>query len=341
MINNNSNNIGVNFQGFESSAYQNRTTPTPPQDYIEDSFQIFSKNNIFMLRIPYSWESWEYNKSNFYEDLEKISKVADAYNISCIYDNHQWECSSWLGCGIGMPNSLLSTNYQKNTGSRPNRNVIKDFWKKWWNRKVINRDNVDGWEAQISFIKEIVAYLNNKKSTCGFEILNEPQVYHILDYNKIGHYHNFAMQELRKCTDKLLFFNAAVSHIPFDNPILQSQVAPTTKGDTLYDVHIYPPSSYNMRFFRLVCSLLQNVQIYIGEFNSGYKYGANLSKNKLIKYLKMFHKSKIFGGALWRWYYTQDSNIPAFNLTKIGNGKISPNVNFFNLVEALREIYLQ
>ncbi len=212
MINNN---IGVNFQGFESSAYQNRRTPTPPQDYIEDSFQIFSKNSIFMLRIPYSWESWEYDKSNFYEDLEKISKVADAYNISCIYDNHQWECSSWLGWGIGMPNSLLSANYQKNTGSRPNRNVIKYFWKKWWDRKIISRDNVDGWEAQISFVKEIVAYLNNKKSTCGFEILNEPPVYNILDYNKIGHYHNYAIQELRKCTDKLLFFNARCFTLPF------------------------------------------------------------------------------------------------------------------------------
>lgn len=338
MINNN---IGVNFQGFESSAYQNRKTPTPPRDYIEDSFQIFSKNNIFMLRVPYSWESWECDKSSFYEDLEKISKVADAYNILCIYDNHQWEGSSWLGWGIGMPNSLLSANYQKNTGRRPNRNVIKDFWKKWWNHKIINRDNVDGWEAQISFVKEVVSYLNNKKSTFGFEILNEPQVYHVLDYNKVGNYHNYAMQELRKCTDKLLFFNAAISHIPFDNPILQSRVAPTTRVNTVYDVHMYPPSSYNMRFFRLVCSLLQNVQIYIGEFNSGYKYGANLSKNKLMNYLKTFHKFKLFGWALWRWYYTQDNNIPAFNLTKICNGKISQNINFCNLIEALRGIYSQ
>ena len=149
------------------------------------------------------------------------------------------------------------------------------------------------------------------------------------------------MQELRKCTDKLLFFNAAISHISFDNPISQSQVAPTTNGNTIYDVHIYPPSSYNMRFFRLVCSLLQNVQFYSGEFNSGYKYGANLSKNKLMKYIKLFHKSKIFGWALWRWYYTQDSYIPAFNLTNMSNGKFSSNVNFFNLVETVRGIYVQ
>lgn len=120
-------NIGVNFQGFESSAYQNRITPIPPRDYIEYSFQIFSKNNISMLRIPYSWESWEYNKGDFFDDLEKISKIADAYEISCIYDNHQWDWN-WLGWGIGMPNRLVSNNYEKNSGNRPRRNIIKAFW---------------------------------------------------------------------------------------------------------------------------------------------------------------------------------------------------------------------
>src|SRR6185437_9249292 len=200
--------IGVNFQGFESSAYQNRITPVPPRDYIDDSFQIFSKNNIAILRIPYSWESWEYNKGDFYDDLEKISKVADAYGISCIYDNHQWECSSWLGWGIGMPNSLVSNNYEKNSENSPNRNTIKDFWNKWWNRKLRTRDNIDAWESQISFLKEIISYLRNKKSTFGFEILNEPQVYNILDYKKIGHYHNYAIRELRDSTNKPLFFNA-------------------------------------------------------------------------------------------------------------------------------------
>ena len=162
-------NIGVNFQGFESSAYQNRITPEPPQDYIEDSFHIFSKNNISMLRIPYSWESWEVNKSGFHEDLQKISNVADAYDISCIYDNHQWECSSWLGWGIGMPNSLLSSHYGKNAGKSPSRVVLKDFWKRWWRRKITNKDNIDGWEAQMTFVKEVIICLKNKKSTFGLK----------------------------------------------------------------------------------------------------------------------------------------------------------------------------
>jgi len=332
--------IGVNFQGFESSAYQNRTTPVPPRDYIDDSFQIFSKNNIAILRIPYSWESWEYNKGDFYDDLEKISTVADAYGISCIYDNHQWECSSWLGWGIGMPNSLVSNNYEKNSENSPNRNTIKDFWNKWWNRKLRTRDNIDAWESQISFLKEIISYLRNKKSTFGFEILNEPQVYNILDYKKIGHYHNYAIRELRDSTNKPLFFNAAISNITFDNPISQSLVAPNTKENIFYDVHMYPPSSYNLMFFKFASALIRNVQIYVGEFNSGFKYQTSVSKDQLLKYLKLFRQSGIYGWALWRWYYVKDSNIPAFNLTSIANGKLVANTNFFNLTEAISEIYL-
>jgi len=330
-------NIGVNFQGFRSSAYQNRITPEPPQDYIEDSFEIFSKNNISVLRIPYSWESWEADKSGFYEDLEKISKVADAYSISCIYDNHQWECSSWLGRGIGMPNSLLSSDYTKSTGRPPTREVLKDFWKRWWNRKITNNDNIDGWEAQISFVKEVMNYLNNKKSTFGFEVLNEPQVYNALDYDKVGRYHTYAISNLRAISDKPLFFNAAISNTSIDNPILQSQVAPKNGDNVIYDIHMYPPSYYNMQFFRFTSSIARNLQVYVGEFNSDYKYGANLSKDQLMKYLNLFHRFKIFGCTLWRWYYIRDLNIPAFNLTQVENGRINPNANFINLSDALKE----
>jgi cellulase (glycosyl hydrolase family 5) len=330
-------NIGVNFQGFRSSAYQNRITPEPPQDYIEDSFEIFSKNNISMLRIPYSWESWEADKSGFYEDLEKISKVADAYSISCIYDNHQWECSSWLGWGIGMPNSLLSSDYTKSTGRPPTREVLKDFWKRWWNRKITNNDNIDGWEAQISFVKEVMNYLNNKKSTFGFEVLNEPQVYNALDYDKVGRYHTYAIMNLRPISDKPLFFNAAISNTSIDNPIFQSRVAPKNGDNVIYDIHMYPPSYYNMQFFRFISSIARNLQMYVGEFNSDYKYGANLSKDQLMKYLNLFHRFKIFGCTLWRWYYIRDLNIPAFNLTQVENGRINPNANFINLSDTLKE----
>lgn len=106
-------------------------------------------------------------------------------------------------------------------------------------------------------------------------------------------------------------------------------------------VYNIPPCSYNLKFFKFASALIQKVQIYIGEFNSGYKYETSLSKDQLIEYLRLFRQYKIFGWALWRWYYVKDGNIPAFNLTAMENGRITPNTNFFNLTEALSEIYLQ
>jgi Cellulase (glycosyl hydrolase family 5) len=332
--------IGINFQGYGSAAYQNRPTCAPPQDYVEDSFQIFSENNISLIRVPYYWESWDFNKSDFYEDLEKISKAADVYNIECIYDNHQWECSSWLGCGIGMPNSLLSKIYEKNSTRNPDRRIIKDFWNRWWNRKIITEDNMDGWEAQMNFIKEVISHLGNKKSTFGFEILNEPQVFRISDYNKIGLYHDYALRELRKTTGKPIFFNAAISYTA-DNPLSQSVVAPDNNENTIYDVHMYPPSYYNMQFFKFASYLMRFARIYVGEFNSGYADGTTLSKQQLTRYLKLFRHSKIFGWALWRWYYLTDVNIPAFNFASNKNGKISQNANFIDLSYVIREVYAE
>jgi aryl-phospho-beta-D-glucosidase BglC (GH1 family) len=105
--------IGVNFHGYGSSVYQNGSTPVPPENYIEDSFRIFSNNGITCVRITLYWESWEHDTREFNIDLETIASTADKYGIKCIYDNHQWECSSWIGSGIGFPNSLMSNYYER------------------------------------------------------------------------------------------------------------------------------------------------------------------------------------------------------------------------------------
>jgi len=39
--------IGVNFLSYGSALYQNKTIPSPPQDYFEDSFRIpLSKTTV-------------------------------------------------------------------------------------------------------------------------------------------------------------------------------------------------------------------------------------------------------------------------------------------------------
>ena len=138
--------IGVNFHGYESSSYQNRSTPHPPENYIEDSFRIFADSGITCIRVTFYWESWELNREKCLNDLGAIADSADKYGISCIYDNHQWECSSWIGSGIGMPNSIMSKYY----GRAPPEGIPdftkRDFWSRWWNHKIMS---VDARTAQI------------------------------------------------------------------------------------------------------------------------------------------------------------------------------------------------
>ena len=157
-------------------------------------------------------------------------------------------------------------------------------------------------------------------------------------YSKVGYYHNYATERLRKRTSKKLLFNAAISNNSFDNPLLQSLIAPKSRDNLIYDVHMYPPSLGNMLFFKLSAFLIRDTPIYLGEFNSNYIEGTLLSKDQLTQYLKLFHQFNIFGWAIWRWYYSIDNQIPAFNLTS-DNGKIRPNTNFSNLAYAIEKVY--
>jgi hypothetical protein len=329
---------GVNFHGYESTAYQNRTTPLPPSNYIQDSFKIFADTGITCIRVTFSWESWELDRDGFLEDLKVIAQSADNYGIRCIYDNHQWECSSWIGNGIGMPNSIMSPYYEKESAERESKySTKKDFWNRWWNREIKSVNGVDGWDAQLFYLKDIVIMLENHKSTFGFEILNEPEVFSSSQYRKAGIYHDYMISELRKITNKTLFFCWALPHRLSDSPLLQRLLSPTIKENVIYDAHSYPPSTSRMMHFRLTTLLMGNIPLYIGEFNSGFTNGVTMTQNELSRYVKRFRNFGICGWALWRWSYIRDNNIPAFNLTKIiDKNKIQPGIYFSYFVNALK-----
>ena len=330
--------VGVNFHGFGSAMYQNGTTPLPPQNYIEDSFRIFADNSISCVRVTHYWESWELDASQCYQDLNAIADAADKYGIMCIYDNHQWECSSWMGWGIGMPNSLLSSYYERRTGQIPDRNAIKDFWNRWWDRDLKTTDGIDGWDAQLNYIKNIVTLLKNRRSTLGFEILNEPEVFRLSDYRKVGHYHHYMVRELRKITYKPLFFCWILPHEIIDNPLLQALATPYLKDNVIYDGHAYPPSRSRMIYFKSIAILMGNVSLYIGEFNSGFTEGTTLTRDQVYEYINRFRGFSVYGCAMWRWSYIADLNIPAFNLTRIIDGRIQPNIYFSYLTNTVKEV---
>ena len=249
-----------------------------------------------------------------------MDKRADKYGIKCIYDNHQWECSSWIGSGIGFPNSLMSNHFEKTSSpeSIPSYKAKKNFWDGWWNRNLQTVDGIDGWEAQATFLMDVVKLLNGRKSTFGFELLNEPPVFSISHYFKIRIYYDFLINTLRKETDKPIIFCWAHPQRLLDILPLQVRASPTSKQNVIYDCHPYPPSPIHLLYFKLTSMLIEkSMPLFIGEFNSGTEFNASLKEDQASRYVKRLGMMGIIGWAVWRWSYVKDDNIPAFNLAAV------------------------
>ncbi len=336
--------IGVNFDGVKIAERQNHQKAAPPSNYISDSFRIFSENGLKCLRIPFYWESFEKDPNGFIQELEVISEEADKNDLVCIYDNHQWECSSSLGYGIGFPNSLLcATLQQRHTThdpwSPPHKRELETFWNQWWDRKAVDSEKNDGWELQRELLQIVINKLNKKKSTFGFEILNEPQVYRNSDFKKVSEYHNFMVENLEKYTEKPFLFSYVYPNSirSFGFPWRQSKTRPTikTKNRMIYDIHPYPPYFIVLLYYKLVSALMKNDTMFAGEFNSGVKENATINPKQHSQYIKRLSGFSLYGATFWWWSYELDNAHPAFNLTKVAENRIYPNENFVNFVKSI------
>lgn len=325
----------MNFHGFSCASHQNNSRDCePPKEYIPDSFKIFKEAGIQCIRFPLYWESYENNPEKFNEELDNISSIADEYNVSCVYDNHQWECSSYLGEGIGFPNSLLINSFQPDPSSsrQPSMQELEKFWNGWWDRKLKTAEEKDGWDAQLEFLTAVIKRVKNKNSTLGFEILNEPQVFRQADFRKVGNYCDYMIKNVSLITDKPLFFcfafSGALGVINF--PWEQAKAKPSTnvRNNIIFDIHPYPPNVLTMGYYKLISLLMNNIAIYVGEFNAGTRKWVTINEREFKKYIKRLEQFKVYAAAFWEWSYHVDNTHPAFNLTKIINDKIYPNRNF-------------
>ncbi|MGB8034620.1 MAG: cellulase family glycosylhydrolase, partial [Nitrososphaeraceae archaeon] len=340
---------GVNLHGFACAIRQNRVvTPKPPTEYINDSFNILKQAGIQCIRLPVYWESYEKNPEEFNQELDSISSLADKYGISCIYDNHQWECSSYFGRGIGFPNSLLTPSFgldpppTRNSSGQPTKQTLKEFWNQWWDRKLRITGGKDGWDAQLEFLEGVIKRVKDKNSTLGFEILNEPMVFRQADFRKVGIYHDYLIKNISALTDKTLFF-CFTSSDPFSTlnvPWEQAKTKPSDNNATnnviIFDVHPYPPNSLTMGYYKSISWMMKNISMYAGEFNAGINPGVRINARQFKDYVKTLKNSNVYGCAFWEWSYIPDKDHPAFNMTTITNDKIYPNSNFQSFADEIR-----
>ena len=103
---------GVAMKGANVSVKQNNyDVPSPPPNYIDDSFRLISEAGLNHVRFLIYWEAYEMNPEAFMKEIQSVAAAGDKWGVKIIYDNHQWHTSSWLERkGTGFPTSVFENN---------------------------------------------------------------------------------------------------------------------------------------------------------------------------------------------------------------------------------------
>ena len=143
----------------------------------------------------------------------------------------------------------------ENSQNPPSHEDLEKFWNVWWDNELKNSEGKGGWDVQLEYFKSIIKIVNHKKSTLGFEILNEPQVFRQGDFKNVGSYHEYIMRNLNTITDKILFlcYTNSASFNAINLPTEQARTISSNndfRKKIIYDVHPYPPSFLLMEYYK-------------------------------------------------------------------------------------------
>ena len=356
--------VGMNMRGYYTTMSQEREVKFNfPSNYYEQSFKIFSQAGIEFVRYVFFWESYEKDPFSFMSELETVAQTADKWGIKVIYANDQYDTSSWLGpkTGTGFPSFLFKDNpsYPYGTGGGIGEKdiVAKRWWDDWFNRSVKDANGLDGWTLQSEFLEKIVDAVDNHKSTLGYEILNEPHVHHVSQWEKIGKYNSFITDQLRAVTQKTIFFDRQVpSELDGKiraNPENMAKMAPENTENVIFKSTIFglpTDSSYaeaRLHYYAKTAELA-GVPLCICEFNlRAYdRYEVGESKNVTMTQenvdliVTKINELGVWGWAAWLWSLKEHSN-PNYDFVDFEDDTIFTTQNFDYVKNALSNFRVQ
>ncbi len=354
---------GVAMKGANVSVKQNNyDVPSPPPNYIDDSFRLISEAGLNHVRFLIYWEAYEMNPEAFMKEIQSVAAAGDKWGVKIIYDNHQWHTSSWLERkGTGFPTSVFENNskYVKGGGGNTPDPAAKLFWTDWWNRSVKDSQGRDGWILMADFLKKIVTEVDNRSSTLGYEILSEPHVNNVDDWPKIGEFNTFIVGELRNITQKIIAYSM---NVPVDlkspiniTPENLAKMAPADKQNVVFKISVYgvpDRDAYQKQRFDTFLKTrdLTGIPIYIGEWNNvvrtpgeGGVFKLNpalsdLTEDNADKILQAFKDAGVWGTAFWKWDY-RAADTASFNLVLNNNGTLVPTKYYDILKNAVATVY--
>jgi hypothetical protein len=354
---------GVAMKGAYVSVKQNNyDVPSPPPNYIDNSFKLISEAGLNHVRFLIYWEAYEMNPEAFMNEIRSVADAGDKWGVKIIYDNHQWHTASWLERkGTGFPNSIFANNskYVKGGGGNTPDPTAKLFWSDWWNRSVKDAQGRDGWTQMADFLKKIVTEVDNRSSTLGYEILSEPHVNNVNEWPKLGEFNTFIVGQLRNVTQKTIAYSM---NVPIDlkspiniTPENLAKMAPSDKQNVVFKLSVYgvpDRDAYQKQRFDTFLKTrdLTGIPIYIGEWNNvvrtpgeGGVFKLNpalsdLTEDNAEQILQAFKEAGVWGTAYWKWDY-RAADTASFNLVLNNNGTLVPTKYYDILKNAVAAVY--
>jgi hypothetical protein len=355
--------MGVAMRGNHTSEKETEENDiVAPRNYYEESFKLIHDAGMNHVRYLLYWESYEKNPSQFMEELSMVAETADKWGIKVLYDNHQWHTSSWLESrATGFPSFLFEGNpeLEMNSGGNTNDDAARIWWTDWWNRSVKDSSGNDGWSLLSEFLKNLVNTLDSHPSTIGYEILSEPQIHSDDQWEKVGQFNTFMVNELRKVTQKTIAFSQQVpASINAPNidviPENQAKMAPVNKNNVVFKISLYGVSTDSFQKARLEglveAAQLADVPIYVGEWNNVVREreggvfrispeASDLTQEDTNLFLEDFNRLDVWGWAYWQWNFNSH-RVPNFNLISISeDGSVQPTKYYRQLQAAISDTY--
>ena len=355
--------MGVAMRGSHTSEKETELSDTiAPSNYYEESFKLIHDAGMNHVRYLLYWESYVKNPSQFMEEISTVAETADKWGLKVLYDNHQWHTSSWLESrATGFPSFLFEGNpeLEMDSGGNTNDEAARIWWTDWWDRSVKDTGGNDGWSLLSKFLTNLANAVDNHPSTLGYEILSEPQIHSDDQWEKVGQFNTFMVNELRKVTQKTIAFSqqvpATINAPGIDViPENQAKMVPANKNNVVFKISLYGVSTDSFQEARLnglvEAAQLADVPIYVGEWNNVVREReggvfrispeeSDLNQEETNLFLQDFKRIGVWGWAFWQWNY-KDHDVPNFNLILVSeDGTIQPTEYYERLKTAISDVY--
>jgi hypothetical protein len=270
-------------------------------NYVSESMDYIASNGFNAVRVPFYWESFVFNPTQFMNEIELVIQEAEKNDICVILDNHHFYTSSHWNLevegksdGRGFPSFVVEDFPKKN-------NDYIQTAGPFWNAFLSNTIMVDGekvWDVQWEFLSGIINAVDDSDAVAGYEILNEPHLFQSAHYDKLGDYNTFMAQKIRSISDKKIFFDRETTRGFQREPSMELRIFPDGVSGVVYAPHLYSvptPGSQGdkqMNNFK-TWSTQRGTEVLIGE------WGADTQGNAVTFMNKM--KSNDFGWTAHSW----------------------------------------